>query len=129
MVQKKEVSHPGKVEQIIDVPEYAPEVLKVEPMPAKLDLLKTQKDLLELRSREATLRLRVQFAYIMVGLVGLSNLGTMIVLFLLGFHVSGFDLSDTVVVAAISATVAELASVFLIIVKFLFHVEMSIESD
>jgi len=129
MAQKKELNQPGKVEHVIDVPKYPSEVLRVDPTPVELDLVKTQKALLELRSREVTLRLRVQFAYFMVGLVGLSNLGTLVILFLLGFQVAGFDLSDTVVVAAISATVAELASVFLIIVKFLFHIDMPIESD
>jgi len=129
MAQKKKLNQPGKVEHVIDVPKYPSEVLRVDPTPVELDLVKTQKALLELRSREVTLRLRVQFAYFMVGLVGLSNLGTLVILFLLGFQVAGFDLSDTVVVAAISATVAELASVFLIIVKFLFHIDMPIESD
>ncbi len=65
----------------------------------------------------------------MIGLVGASNVVTLIILLLLGFRVFAFDLSDTVVVAAISATVAELASVFLIIVKFLFHVDMPVEFD
>ncbi len=105
------------------------ENLQVEPSPKQVDVTRKQRDEFELRSKEVHLRLRVRFAYIMIGLVGMSNLVTLIILVLLGFHVSGFDLSDTVVVAAISATVAELASVFLIIVKFLFHLEMPIETD
>jgi len=66
------------------------------------------------------LALRTRFAYILVILVGISNAVTLTIFFLLGFSISGFHLSDTVVVAIISATVAELASMFYIILRYLF---------
>ena len=51
---------------------------------------------------------------------------TLGILLFAGFKIGGFELSDTVIVSAISATVAELASIFLIIVKYLFHTDSSI---
>ncbi len=66
------------------------------------------------------LKLRRHFAYILVILVGVSTVASLTILFFLGFKVCGFHLSDTVVIAIISATVAELASLFYIILRYLF---------
>jgi hypothetical protein len=65
-------------------------------------------------------KMRLRFAYLLVGLVAISNAVTLLLLFFLGFKVKGFYLSDTIIVAVISATVAELASLFIIILKYLF---------
>jgi len=66
------------------------------------------------------LKLRRHFAYILVILVGVSTVASLTILFFLGFKVWGFHLSDAVVIAIISATVAELASLFYIILRYLF---------
>lgn len=106
----------------------------IKSSPNQIDLsLESHKAQLELRYQEEkieklsqewreNLTLRKRFAYIMAILVGLSNLATLVLIFLLGFKIHNFQLSDTVVVAVISATVAELASIFLIIIKYLFRV-------
>lgn len=65
-------------------------------------------------------KMRLRFAYLLVVLVAISNIVTLAILFFAGFAYKGFTLSDTVIVAVISATVAELASLFIIILKYLF---------
>lgn len=89
--------------------------------------LDTLEDLQQQRKEEfeVNIKLRRQFAYVMVVLVGISNLITLAILLLDGFGLLGFDLSDAVILAAIGATVAELASIFLIIVKYLFQTDTS----
>lgn len=65
-------------------------------------------------------KMRLRFAYILVGLVSTSNAATLTILFFLGFKIGGFTLDNSVVIAIISATVAELASLFIIILRYLF---------
>ena len=88
---------------------------------ASLKLQEQEERLRQLRETwPSELALRKRFATILVILVGISNAVTLTIFFLLGFKVGGFHLSDTVVVAIISATVAELASMFYIILRYLF---------
>jgi len=111
MAQKKSANSAEKTQSQYDVDKGATD----------FDLQEHAERLKQYRKTWPTeLKLRTRFAYILVVLVGLSNAVTFSIFFLLGFRLYDFHLSDTVVVAIVSATVAELASMFYIILRYLF---------